>query len=66
MNHRVSAVHRFNHLAEVLDITNQIPDRATLGARHSVKHGNFVSRVQQLLHDKPTDFALTAGNENLH
>mgnify|MGYP003694418025 CR=1 FL=1 len=49
MNDRFGARHSFHDLAEILDVANQIVDRAALRPRRAIEDGDFVSgAIQQL------------------
>ena len=67
MNDRFGARHSFHDLTEILDVSNQIFDRAALRPRCAIEDGDFVSGViQQLANDRLADFAGSAGNKKLH
>src|SRR5580765_5264512 len=67
MNDRFGARHSFHDLTEILDVSNQIVDRAALQPGCAIEDGDFVcGAIQQLANDRLADFAGSAGNKKLH
>ena len=67
MHDSFGAGHGLHDLAEILDVSNQIFDRAALRPRRAIEDGDFVSGViQQLANDRLANFAGSAGNKKLH